>query len=235
MKLILKAYPDNINFKGCSLITGFHGIGATGYWSVKYLVQKLEPKRVVVFDSDLTSPVTSTAQGKLVTPYEILKKDDLAIFKVETPPFKGAEVEFFRAFSEWVIKSGFKEVVLIGGLDSSLRYDNSNYRVAYTSAFKPKGELEKAKILEDEHLIVGPVATLLNYFEIKDFPAYAILSYASPERVDPRATAEAINFLSRFYGFKIDIKPLIKGAEALESEISVEQKKVTKSADSMYT
>ncbi len=233
--MTLKAFPPNVRFDGCSLITGFHGIGGTGYWTVKHLIHTLKPERAVIFDSDFTSPISSTYQSRLVTPYEVFRKDLLAILKVEAPPYKDSEVEFFRAVGEWVIQSGFNEVALVGGLDSNLRYDDSTYRIAYTSKYTPKGELKAAKVLEDDHIIVGPVAILLNFFEARGFPAFAILAYASTERMDPRATAEAVKALSRYYGFEADVSTLLKGAEIIEYELQKAQTRSTKAGESIYT
>lgn len=86
--IVLKVIPQDIRFDGCSLITGFHGIGGTGYWTVRYLAQKLNAEREAIIDSDIISPVTTTYSGRLVTPYEILRKGNLAFFKVEVPPLK---------------------------------------------------------------------------------------------------------------------------------------------------
>jgi uncharacterized protein len=217
------------------LVTGFHGIGYAGYWTVKYLIQKLNAERVAFVDSETVSPVTTVNQSRLVTPYEFFKKDGILLFKVEVPPYRGTETDFFRSLCEWIIKSGIKEVALIGGLDSSLRTDSSSFRLVTTSAFKPTGELAKAPRLEDEHIIVGPVAIMLNYFESRDFPAYAVLSYASTDRVDPRAAVASIEVLSKTYGFDVDVSPLVKGAEVLESEIAKQETKVRKTGESIYT
>lgn len=233
--MILRAFPPNVRFDGCSLITGFHGIGATGYLTVKHLIHILEPKREVIFDSDVISPMSSTYRSRLVTPYEVFRKGLLAILKVEMPPYKDSEVKFFRAIGEWIIQSGFKEVALVGGLDSSLRYDDSTYRIAYTSAYTPKNGLQNAKVLEDDHIIVGPVAILLNYFEARDFPAFAILAYASTERMDPRAVAEAVRVLSSYFGFEADVSMLLKGAEIIESELEKAQTRASRAGESIYT
>ena len=232
---MLRVIPNDIRFDGCSLITGFHGIGGVGYWTVRYLAQKLNAERVVIIDSDITSPVTTTYLGKIVTPYEVLRKGELAFFKVEVPPFKEKQLGFFRSFSKWVMDAGFKEVALIGGLDSSLRIDDTTFRLVHTSSFIPKDELAKALILEDDHLIVGPVAIMLNYFEIMKFPAFAILAYASPERVDPRATVAAISVLSNYYKFEVDVMPLMRGAEALEQEVAKQETKNRRDGESIYT
>jgi predicted ATP-grasp superfamily ATP-dependent carboligase len=226
--------PKNVSFENTVLLTGFHGIGYTGFWTMKYLIQKLEAKRMAFVDSDSMSPVASTSNGKLVTPYEFFQTRDLTIFKVEVPPYRGAEIEFYRAFSEWVTKANFREVGLIGGLDASLRTDDSPFRLVHTNAYTPIGRLKSAKILEDEQIIVGPVAIMLNYFEAHDFPAYAVLAYSSTDRVDPRAAVASIDILSQCYNFTIDVEPLLKGAEAMETEVSRQERKITKS-ESIYT
>ena len=226
--------PSGSKFENTVLITGFHGIGYAGYWTVKYLIQNLGAKRVAFVVSEAISPVASTSQGKLVTPYEFYQAGDLTFFKVEVPPYRGAEVEFFRNFSDWIAKSKFREVVLIGGLDASLRTDDSSFRLVHTGAYSPNEYLKSAKILEDEQIIVGPVAIMMNYFEAHDLPAYAILSYSSTERVDPRAAVTSIEILSKNYGFKVDVEQLLKGAEAVETEVSKQERKLSKS-ESIYT
>ncbi|MHB8566101.1 MAG: proteasome assembly chaperone family protein [Nitrososphaerales archaeon] len=229
-----RVIPASARFDNTVLLTGFHGIGYAGYWTVKYLIQKLEAKRVAFVDSESVSPVSSTNEGRLVTPYEFYQKNDVSLFKVEVPPYRGAEIEFYRNLSEWIIKANFREVALIGGLDASLRTDDTAYRIVHTGSYKPGEYLKDAKVLEDEQIIVGPVAIMLNYFEAHDYPAYAILSYSSTDRIDPRAAVSSIDILSKCYGFKVDLDPLLKGAEALESETGKQERKFKKS-ESIYT
>jgi Archaeal enzymes of ATP-grasp superfamily len=215
-------YPKNASLKGKTLISGFHGIGATGYWTIKYLVQKLSVKRCCIVDYEDSAPVSTLINGMISTPYEIFVHGNIAIFKVDVPVQKDKELKFYRSFADQIIKKGVKEVFLVGGLDSTLKADDSRYRIAATSAYKLRGILSDAKSLEDEHIIVGPVAILLNYFEIKNFPAVALLVYASPDRVDPRAASVAVETLSKYYGFEVDVTPLIKGAETIEAELAKE-------------
>lgn len=232
--MTFQVIPKTAKFEDTVLLSGFHGIGYAGYWTIKYLIQKLDAKRVAFVDSESVSPVSSTVQGRLVTPYEFFQAKDMTIFKVEVPPYRGAEIDFFRNFSEWVTNSKFREVVLIGGLDLSLRTDNSSFRIVHTSAYTPNENLKEAKILEDEQIIVGPVAIMLNYFEAHNFPAYAILAYSSTERIDPRAAVSSIEILSKTYGFTVDVEPLLKGAEVVETEIARQDKKLSRS-ESIYT
>jgi predicted ATP-grasp superfamily ATP-dependent carboligase len=229
-----KVIPAGAKFENTALVTGFHGIGYAGYWTIKYLIQKLEAPRIAFIDSDSVSPVASTNEGRLVTPYEFYQKEDVTFFKVEVPPYRGSEIEFYRNLSQWIMKANFREVALVGGLDASLRTDDSSYRLVHTSAYKIGEPLKEAKILEDEQIIVGPVAIMLNYFEAHDYPAYAVLAYSSTERIDPRAAVSSIGVLSKCYGFRVDIDPLLKGVEAVETEITTQEKKISKS-ESIYT
>lgn len=233
--MTFEVIPKDVSFDNTVLLTGFHGIGYAGYWTIKYLTQKLGAERVAFVDSETVSPVGSTSQGRLVTPYEFFRKEDLTIFKVEVPPYRGAEIEFFRNLSAWITKANFREVGLIGGLDLSLRTDDSSFRLVHTSSYKRNPILQDAKLLEDEQLIVGPVAIMLNYFEAHSFPAYALLAYSSTDRVDPRAAVASIDILSKCYGFKVDLDPLLKGAEVLETEVTKQDRKMGRAQESIYT
>ncbi len=233
--LVLKIIPESISFKDLSLITGFHGIGATGYWTVKYLIQKMKAERVAFVDSDIIAPMTSSEGGRLVTPYELFRKENLVFFNVEAPPYKSEDMIFFKEFSDFVAEAGFKEAALIGGLDSRLKIDKSTFRLVKTSAYQPEKKIAEAPLLEDGQIIVGPVAIILNRFEALGFPAYSILSYASADRVDPRAAAAAINILSEHYGFEVDLAPLLKGADALDSELSVRSDQIKRQGEHIYT
>jgi len=233
---LLEVIPKGIRFDGCTLIAGFHGIGATGYWSVKYLIQQLKVERAAFIDSEYIAPVAAMQGSKLTTPHELARKGDLVFLKIDVPLYRDFEVKFYRELAQWVVGAGFKEVALIGGLDASLKVDDSSHRIVHTSSFTPTGKLAESVVLEDDHVIVGPVAILLNYFEAMRFPAYAILSYASTERADPRAASAAISLISEYYGFTIDTSALMKGAEVMESDNVREEPSIDKrTGDSMYT
>ncbi len=205
-----------------ALIAGFHGIGATGYWTVKFLIQELKARRVCYIDTELAPAVSSTVKNEISTPYELYGAADLLFLKAEVPPLRENETKFFRELSQWVMASGIKEVVLIGGLDESLRSDDSKYRVVLTDAMKSgvhgRG-LEAEPVLEEGRMIVGPVAIMLNAFQMRSYPSVAILSYSNTERIDPRAAAAAVEFVAKRYSLEVNIEPLIKGAEELEREM----------------
>lgn len=217
-QIMIEVIPKDLDLKGGRIITGFHGIGATGYWTTRYLIQKLNAERIAFLDSEYMAPVAATSSGKLVTPHELYRAANLYFLKIDVPVYREHEVPFYRELASWIQSAGFSEAALIGGLDSNLKVDDSSHRVVFTRSFIPRPPLTDSKVLEDDHIIVGPVAALLNRFEVLGFPAFAILSYATTERVDPRAASAAVEVLSSLYSLNVDIEPLIKGAEALEQQ-----------------
>lgn len=232
---LFKFNPE-VDARGKVFVTGFQGIGSTGYWCVRYLIENLKAERISVVEGDVTPPITNVSSSRIVTPFELYGKGELLFFRAESMPYGGKDVEFYRRIAEWVVNSGIREASLVGGLNVNLRSDDSEGRIAYTSAFRPRGELKNFKFLEDDHLIVGPVATMLNYFEACGFPAYAILAYAYPDRIDPKAAAVSAKMLSRQYEFEVDVEPLIKGAEVIEEELRKrEEKERRDSEESFYT
>jgi uncharacterized protein len=221
----IKILPEVIGrgrIEARALIAGFHGIGATGYWTVKFLIQELKARRVCYIDSEFAPAVSSTVKNEISTPYELYGFGDLLLLKAEVPPLRENETRFFRELSQWIMGSAIKEVMLIGGLDESLRGDDGKYRMVLTDSMK-NGEhgrgLEAEPILEEGRMIVGPVAIMLNAFQMSGYPAAALLAYSNTERIDPRAAAAAVEFVASRYSLQVNTEPLIKGAEELEKEL----------------
>ncbi len=233
--MALKVIPAGATLEKTSLIAGFHGIGATGYWTVKFLITDLKAQRRCFIDYDHAPAVASQVEGRISTPYEVYVAGDLSLLKAEVSPARERESEFYRELADWIMESGVKEVALVGGLDESLRNDDSRYKVAMTSAFASLGGLPSEPLFEEDRMIVGPVASLLNTFEMNSFPALAVLAYSNTERVDPRAAASAVEFLSKRYGFTCNTTPLIKGAEVIEGELKMMEEKEKRPAGSVYS
>ena len=231
----MKVIPQGTRLDGTTLIAGFHGIGATGYWTVKFLVTELKAQRRCFIDYEYAPAVASQLEGRIATPYEVFSTGDLSLLRAEVSPVRDRENEFYRQLGDWIMGSGVKEVALVGGLDESLRNDNSRYKIAVTSAFAATRKLESEPMFEEDRMIVGPVASLLNTFEMNSFPALAVLAYSNTERVDPRAAASAVEFLSRRYGFVANTEPLIKGAEVIESELKMIEEKEKRPTGSVYS
>ena len=231
----MKVVPEGSRLDGTSMIAGFHGIGATGYWTVKFLITELKAQRRCFIDYEHAPAVASQVEGRIATPYEVFVTGGLSLLKAEVSPVRERENEFYRELADWIMNSGAVEVALVGGLDEALRNDDHEYKIAVTSAFANRGGLPGEPLIEEDRMIVGPVASLLNAFEMNAFPAYAVLAYSNTDRVDPRAAASAAEFLSKRYRFHLDTGPLIKGAEVIEGELKMIQEKEKRPGGSVYS
>jgi uncharacterized protein len=223
------------DLKGCTLITGFHGIGETGYIATSYLIHALNASRIGFIDVAHLPPFVATSSIGLVTPFEIYRRGRLVLIKLEFSPHRGEEAELAKVLAEWAMKSQLREAVLIGGLDSRLRNGRHKIRLVATEAFLARSSFfNNHPILEPGLFVYGPLAVMLAKFEMHGFPAVAVLPYASTERVDPAAAATAVKVISKAYGIKVDVSDLEEDAKKIEAELSKRVKQADQLIRGMY-
>ncbi|MBC7126956.1 MAG: PAC2 family protein [Candidatus Methanosuratincola petrocarbonis] len=212
-------HVDNSSLKGCSLITGFHGLGATGFISVKHAVTSLSADLIGYIETDRIPPFVSMEEKRLSLPFEIYKKDKFVFVLTNVPPHPKERQTFSKALAEWAIDEGFSSSYLIGGLDSRLRpTETDKIRCTVTKKFKDVENIG-IPLLEKGLFVVGPLAVMLTYFEINEFPAIALLPYANPTRPDPMAASVAVENLNKLTNLAMDVSQLITDAQRIEMEI----------------
>ena len=222
------------NLRNCTLITGFHGVGETGYISVSYLVHALNSKRIGFMDVAHPPPFIATSETGLVTPFEVYKAGSIVLVKLEFSPHRTEESEFAKTLAQWVMSNKFKDAVMIGGLDASLQSGPEGIRIVPTAHYPLKAKKLKHPTLEPGLFVYGPLAVMLGEFEKQNFPAVAVLPYASADHADPKAAATAIKAVSKAYGLKVDVKDLEYDAADIEEEIDRRLQQTAKSLRGMY-
>lgn len=199
-------------------VTGFQGVGFTGYIAVKHLVSKLKAEPVGVVESSILPPFVWMEGGRLIAPLQLYGYGDLLFLLAEAIPPVRDQYGLFRSIADWVVGAGVTEAVLIGGLDQRFRRDDSKARCAATEAYVRRRS-PSIPFIERGLLITGPLALMLHRFEVRDFPAIAILPYAVAERPDPLAAATSIDLFNKLYGMNVDCSELIEDAERIEREV----------------
>jgi len=222
------------NLRNSTLITGFHGVGETGYISVSYLVHALTAKRIGFVDVAHPPPFIATSDEGLVTPFEVYQARKFVLLKLEFSPHRAEESEFAKTVAHWVMDNKLKDAVLIGGLDASLQSGRDAVRVVSTSSYPLKAKKIKHATLEAGLFVYGPLAVMLGEFEKRNFPAIAILPYASANHADPKAAATAIRTVSKAYGLKVDVRDLEYDAKDIEEEIDKRVQQTARSLRGMY-
>jgi len=215
-------------------MTGFHGIGSTGYIAISYLVHSLQAKRIGFVDVAHPPPFVSTSEDGLVTPFEVFRKGRLVFVKLEFAPHRTEESEFAKVLARWTIAQKFKDAVLVGGLDSSLKSGKQDVRIVPTRSYLTRKNSFKYPTLEPGLFVYGQLAVMLSEFEMHNFPAIAVLPYASAAAADPSAAAVAVKTICKAYRIKVDVADLEDGAKDIEEEFEKRMKQTSKSLQSMY-
>jgi uncharacterized protein len=219
--LIEIKFTEETDMRGKTFIAGFHGIGFVGYIAIKHLIKQLQAKRIGFIITDSIPPIISMENEKIHLPFELYLYENLILLYAESLPASKELHRFSIGVADWVVKANFDKSVLIGGLDSAYS-DNktdgdSPFRVVYTHSYQ-RVDKTNTPLLENGLFVVGPLALFMLQFEISDFPAIAVLPYASRDRVDPRAASIAINFINQELSLNVDVDQLISDAKKIETE-----------------
>lgn len=209
-----------VDLKNSVFITGFHGIGYTGYIAVNHMVESTKAELLGYITTEQYPPIVSLDNQRVLTPYELFINKDIVLFLPRFQPAPSEQSILMKILAEWTVKNQFKEAILIGGLDIKLKAEEEKLRVVPTSRFKINNEKMELKRLDKNLYVVGPLAVLLAFYEVKEFPAIALLPYAQRGRPDPMAAATAIQVINQLYDLNIPTEQLIKDAKQVEQEIA---------------
>ncbi len=198
------------NLKGSTLVTGFHGVGQTGYIATSYMIHALKAERIGFIDVSNPPPWVGTAEGGLVTPFEVYRRGKTVLVKLEFSPHRSEEAEFAKVLSNWAVEQKFKDAILIGGLDAAFKQGREDFCVVPTGAYLDRAKVFKAPILEPG------------------------LPYAEPARADPAAAALALRKISKAYSLKVDVDELVKDAKFIERDFDQKSRLTRKSMERMY-
>jgi predicted ATP-grasp superfamily ATP-dependent carboligase len=194
----------------------------------------LKADRIGFVDVAHPPPFVATSDSGLVTPFEVYKAGKIVLVKLEFSPHRTEEAEFARTLARWVVDNGFRDAVLIGGLDASLKSGLDGMRIVPTQSYPLRSMKMKHPTLEAGLFVYGPLAVMLGEFEKKSFPAIAVLPYASANHADPKAAATAIKSIAKSYRLKVDVKDLEHDAKDIEEEIDKRLEQTARSLRGMY-
>lgn len=221
IEFVMNESEQASNLQGCTLLTGFYGIGKIGFIVINHMVQKLGAERIGCVLTEYMPPFISVKEEKLVLPFEIYRSGNLIFLAAFFEPYKYEHRPFARAVVNWARESGMTNMLLVGGLDSRLRNDEEVLaRAVYTTAYKTMKTDVKIPLLDEGLYVTGPLALLLLYCEVFEFPAIGVLPYAERSRPDPIGASHAVEIINDLLNTNCGVEELIKEAENIEKEIS---------------
>jgi len=210
------------NLEGSILITGFQGIGAVGYIATKHLIKELGAERIGFILSRFMSDVVLFENGKVILPYEVYytsrKGLKLVFILNNAQPLVHERALYARKIIEWCIENSFSRGIFIGGLDKTTKrpHERSEFKCLPSSSYNFK---IPGPTLSKELVVVGPLALLIAFSEIYDFPSLTILPYSETLRPDPAAAAVAVRTVGNMLGLKVNVDKLYEDARTLEQHL----------------
>ena len=208
----------DIDLRGRYFVTGFHGIGWTGYIATRYLVGKLGGERIGYLQFEGMRPVVRLWQQNISFPHDLFLIGDHVFLASESPLPEEMTMDITRDICQWAKESGIEAAIIIGGLTKAVsRKDDPPLLGVATARAKPLMDKFGISWMLDDLNIVGPLAGLLFHAERMDLPLLGLLPFAE-NRPDRRAAAVAIDKLAEMLGLKVDTRELIE-AEDLERQI----------------
>ncbi|MFX0088841.1 MAG: proteasome assembly chaperone family protein [Promethearchaeota archaeon] len=226
------------NLKNNAFITGFHGIGVTGYIVIRHIIEILKPEPIGYIETDALPAFVGMDEDRLSLPFELFKKDKMVFLLPRFQPYRLEQREFAQEVAKWVVASEFSESIMVGGLDNRFKHSDHEIYCALTKTAHPIRDELDLPVLERGLYVTGLLALMLAYFDMDDFPALALLPYAERSRPDPRAAAIATKKINERYNLNIDTEQLISDATLIEQEIQEilrqQEERVKQEPDGMY-
>lgn len=217
---------QHLNYEDSIFLTGFHGIGWTGYIAIRHIIKTTGSKRIGYIIGDNLPDIVSIEEDHLVLPFEFYSYKNFIIFQPSFQPLLDRDQKLIKELAHWITKSKFKQALLLGGLDIRFQEEahmapmpSQELRLAPTQANFLEAKKYNLPFLDSGLLIRGPLALLLAHLEILNFPALAILPYAQPDRPDPAAAAVSIEFLNTQFQLELSTSQLQTDAQRIEKEI----------------
>jgi len=211
-------FQEPQNFEGCTLLNGWHGIGECGFISMSQAVDSLKAERIGFIITKNIPQFITIKNERITFPFEIYRKDNLIIILPIFEPIKSEHLMFTKTIVDWAVDEKFEQAIVVGGLDKRLE-DDHKLKAIYTKAFLRKSQKVDIKILDEGLYVTGPLAYMLMFFELNDFPAISLLPYAERSRPDPIAASVAIETINQLLNVDINVQELLDEAEKIEKEI----------------
>jgi uncharacterized protein len=213
-------------------ITGYQGFGMLGYLTTRHIVRELKLQKIGFIKTRYMPEFTMYSRERgLMYPFEVyagkIGSNNAVIVLHNATPSEKERTSYTEYFAKLARDIGAKEVILVGGLDPSLREDvNEKYR------WIPIGNTGiklNAKLLEERH-VIGPLALTMMFMNAYGLSGVTILAYTELYRPDPKASAVAVEVISSILGVEIDTSSLLEEASLIEA-IEAEREKVEKAIE----
>lgn len=242
MKETLVVEKRKIKMKDPIFITGLPGIGLVGQVVCKYLITKMDGKKLAdVYSPHFPHHVMMTKKGairpiKNMIYYAKAGKRDLIILigDVQAMTSEG-QYEVVGRLLDYVKPFGVKDVVSIGGYSTG-KLNEKRKVFAVVTHKNLIADLKKIGVVfgEAKGAIVGAAGLFPAIAKLKGMNGICLMGETHGSYVDAISAKNVINVLEKYLGFAVDLSDLEKQAKEGEKIIKKIEEEVQKQMIAPY-
>ncbi|MBP2201785.1 uncharacterized protein (TIGR00162 family) [Methanococcus voltae] len=233
INLFEKKIKEHEPLKDAVLIEGLPGIGHVGRIAAEHLIDEFNGEKVMeIYCSDFPPQVNVKPDGSV----EFMSND---IYLIEEPiPMviivgntqslsPAGQYEVSKRLMELGIEYGATKTYTLGGLGiGQIPTEDLKVYVASTSAEIAEQHKEYGvEFRDDNGSILGAAGLMLMFSKLNNIEATCLMAETIGYVVDPKASTNVLNVLSKALGFEVDSKKLEQ--RALEVEKLLEKVQLT--------
>ncbi|MEM4717486.1 MAG: PAC2 family protein [Desulfurococcaceae archaeon] len=220
MKYVPLISIDQTTMKDAYLITGYQGFGLVGYLTTLHMVRELELEKIGFIKTRYMPDITMyTRRHGIQYPFEIyygkVGYSKLIVIVNNGTPVPRERTEYAEYIAQLAKEINTREVILVGGLSHELK-EQQEEKYRWIPINNTSIRLDNAKILEERH-VIGPLALTMMFTQAYKLNGVVILPFTEPYRPDPRASAVAVEVISRILGLEISIEKLMEESRIIEA------------------
>ena len=220
------------------LITGLPGIGLVGQVAVRYILQKLKPKKIAtIFSPYFSHHVFMTKKGamRLVRNYIYFynsKQIKLLILTGDVQAVNSTgQYEVAGSIIDYVKKLGVKKIITIGGYSTGKIKEEKRVFGVVTHKHLVE-EFKKVGVVfgEAKGAIVGAAGLLPTLGKLKGLEGACLMGETHGNYVDTASASKVLEILSKYLGVTIDLDELKKQAKESEKVIKKVEEELKKTS-----
>jgi len=219
---IIEKYQPQLS-KPTYLIVGLPDAGLVGVIATEYLIDKLGLKEFAeVYAPEILPPISHVQDGIAKSPIRLYHNHNIIVFHSWIAIPSVSIVPITKMIVDVAKRCGVSYIISITGLPIQDRL-NAEKLNAYWIANSQDlaNELQKLGLMEKfgDGYIAGPYAPLLTEASKNNINNFVIVVESFLDLPDPEASAIALNILSKYIGFNINVDELLKEAEDIRDKI----------------
>jgi len=203
--------------KNAVIIEGSPELGLIGNIVGWLLAEELQMDEIGHIESKYFPPLAVLYKGVAIHPFRIYSNNEVVLFLSDFVVPPSVTHDMTNVIVEWMERNKSKELIT---LNSVVVRKKTNGVVGVANN---EGSLKRLGDLEIPILPFGNIngisGTLLTKTKTSNIPGSCLFAEILNQYPDPRAAASIVDVLNRMLEINVDVEPLIKEAEEIESRL----------------